>query len=359
VVDATGDADVAARAGAPIDKLPPNGYLNPMMPGVRIGGINYPKIAEYARQHPEDFRPGSGVPPGDFDGNNMASIEGLRGWFSLVEDGKRKGEFPDDLQGIGLQSNPLQIKRGIGYFLGAHLSASVKVGKRYPWNAEDVMRAEQEGRKRARMFVDFLKKRVPGFESCYLIDVSQSAAPWDSRRIIGEHVLTREDIRRGRTSDDDICLITLTWPDVPVSEYDGWMMHPLVEEMDSAWRDVLKSPRFQSVFGVPYGCLLPKNFDGILVAGPTISMTYMAHEPGPCRGMVPCMHWGQAAGTAAAMASTRGISPRQVDVQTLRETLESQGVNLRKEAIDLSEVVKSIEAGGGKISHAGHALTNK
>jgi hypothetical protein len=63
------------------------------------------------------------------------------------------------------------------------------------------------------------------------------------------------------------------------------------------------------------------------------------------------MHWGQAAGTAAAIATKQGISPRQVDITTLRKTLESQGVNLRKDAIDLSEVTKRLVAGGGKISH--------
>ena len=60
--------------------------------------------------------------------------------------------------------------------------------------------------------------------------------------------------------------------------------------MDDTWRAALNGPRFQTTFGVPYRCLIPKGFDGILVAGQTISMTYMAHEPGPCRGMIPCMH---------------------------------------------------------------------
>jgi len=61
-------------------------------------------------------------------------------------------------------------------------------------------------------------------------------------------------------------------------------VHPLVEEIDSTWRKVLRASYFQSVFGVPYKCLIPKGYDGILVSGPTISMTYMAHEPGPLPG---------------------------------------------------------------------------
>jgi hypothetical protein len=340
VVDATGDADIAARAGGPMDKLPKNDYLIAMVPAFHVGGIDYKKVAEYIREHPEDFRMAPATGDFDFDGENMASIQGIGGWTSLVKEGKESGEFPNDLlaPGLSLQINPSQIKRGTGYFLGSHLSQSFKVGIRYPWNAEDVMKVELEGRNRARKIVEFLQKRVPGFESCFLINCSDTGGAQDSRRIIGEYVLTRKDEYEGRTFDDDIALITITWPDLPVTEDWGWGMHMAVEEQQAAMSEISGVPRVQTVFGIPYRCLIPKGFDGILVAGQTISMTYMAHEPGPCRGMVPCMHWGQAAGTAAAIASKQKISPRQVDIPTLRKTLESQGVNLRKNAIDLSQV---------------------
>lgn len=215
------------------------------------------------------------MPPGEFDGENMASIQGLAGWYSLIEEGKKKGEFPEDLPSINLQINPHHIKRGMAYIVGAHPSSFKK--------------------------------------------------------------------------DDTIALITITWPDVPVTEDSGWGMHVVAEDMNESWRKPLNGPRFQSIFGVPYRSLIPKGFDGILVAGQTISMTYMAHEPGPCRGMVPIMHWGQAAGTAAAIASKDRISPRQVDIAGLRKTLESQGVNLQKDAVDLSDVMKRFEVPGSKV----------
>jgi hypothetical protein len=349
VIDATGDADIATRAGAAIDKLPKGEYLIAMIPAFRVGGINYKAVAEYARQHPEEFRPGNGVPPGDFDNENMASIQGISGWSSIINQGKKSGEFPADLPGVNLQINPGAIKNGIGYIIGSHLSSSIKDGKRYPWVAEDVTKVEREGRERARKVTEFLKKRVPGFESCFLIDCSPSVGPQDSRRIIGEYVLTRKDVREGKIFPDDIALITLPGPDLPVTEDSGWGMHLVVEEMGDTWRKAFSAPRFQTIFGIPYRCLIPKGFDGILVAGQTVSMTYMAHEPGPCRGMIPCMHWGQAAGTAAAIASLQKISPRHVDIPTLRKTLESQGVNLRKEAIDLSDVLKRYEGPGSEV----------
>lgn len=296
--------------------------------------------------------PGFGVPPSDFDGNNMASIQGMSGWSSLVKKAKEKGILPPDWQsGWGRESfnlcvSPSGVEHGVGFFDHIH------VFKRFPWNAEDVCQAELEGRWRIQEFVRFLKT-VPGFEKSFLIDTATSIGLQDSRRIIGDYVLTRRDIYNGQTFDDDICLITLTWPDVPVTEDKGWIMHPSDgSQGDKKYsRQVREKLYFQTIFGVPYRCLIPKNLNGLLVAGQTISMTYMAHEPGPCRGMVPCSHWGQAAGTAAAIAVADKVTVRDVDIHKLRRRLEDQGVNLGKDAIDLSEVNKNIENRGDRIGH--------
>ena len=353
VIDASGDADIAARAGAPMDKLPKTGNLMAMVMLFRIGGVNYQRIAQYARENPDDFFPGSGVPPGDFDGVNQASIEGIGGWISQVRAAREKGILPPDWRsGWGREGfsicgvSPYAIKNGLAYFDLIHL------WKRFPWNAEDVCESEYEGRERIRTFVNFLKT-VPGFEQSFLIDTATSIGIQDSRRIIGDYVFSREDLRQGRTFDDTISLHTLTWPDVPVTEDEGWIMHPSDSSQgDDKYKKKVKDvPFFQVIFGIPYRCLIPQKIDRLLVAGQTISMTYMAHEPGPCRGMVACMAWGQAAGTAAAIAAKQGISPRQVDILTLRKTLESQGVVLDKSTIDLTEARKMAELRGAKITH--------
>ena len=90
---------------------------------------------------------------------------------------------------------------------------------------------------------------------------------------------------------------------------------------ESYRRKIREVTYFQTVFGVPYRCLIPRNIDRLLVAGQTISMTYMAHEPGPCRGMVPCMHWGQAAGTAAAAREGVSVGTRN-EVEALYEQVQ-------------------------------------
>jgi hypothetical protein len=104
----------------------------------RVGGIDYKKIADYARQHPEDFQQGFGVPPGDFDGTNLASIQGMGGWISFVKEARKNGLLPPDFksawraEGFSIAGiNPMNIKNGIGYFDLIH------EWKLFPWIAED------------------------------------------------------------------------------------------------------------------------------------------------------------------------------------------------------------------------------
>jgi ribulose 1,5-bisphosphate synthetase/thiazole synthase len=336
VIDASGDADIAARAGVPMDKEPESGPL-PMVMLFRIGGVNYKKIAAYAREHPKDFNPGTGVPPGEFEGDNTASITGMGGWRSLVAEAKEKGELPKEFRrDFTLQTSPINVEHGI-----AHVHA-VNVLHRWSYDAEDFHEAELEGRKAVRQLVQFIKK-LPGLEDSFLIDVANTIGRRDSRRIIGEYVLTREDIYASRTFDDDIAYITHVEraAEAQNTERSGWLVHSKDGRENSLehQKEMKTASYHHTISGIPYRCLLPKGVEGLLVAGHTISMTYMAHgSGGPSRGMPACMAYGQAAGTAAAIAIKQGISVKKVDIPTLRKTLESQGVDIRQEVIDLSEV---------------------
>ena len=77
-------------------------------------------------------------------------------------------------------------------------------------------------------------------------------------------------------------------------------------------------------YGVPYRCLVPKNIDGLLVAGRCVSASSVAAAA--IRVMPPCMAMGQAAGTAAALAARSGITPRTLNAAKLAEQLKSDGV---------------------------------
>jgi hypothetical protein len=91
---------------------------------------------------------------------------------------------------------------------------------------------------------------------------------------------------------------------------------------DTAWKHVGAG----SVYGIPYRSLLPRDIEGLLVAGRCFSATHDAHAS--ARSMATCMAMGQAAGTAAAMAARDGVAPRAVPADALRARLLADGALL-------------------------------
>jgi hypothetical protein len=81
-----------------------------------------------------------------------------------------------------------------------------------------------------------------------------------------------------------------------------------------------------ATYGIPFGCLCPVDIDNLLVAGRCLSATHDAHAS--ARSMGQCMAMGEAAGTAAALATARGDDATGVDAGTLRERLAARRVIL-------------------------------
>ena len=140
VIDASGDADIAARAGVPYELFPEAGGSNqPMMLMFRMGGLNYQRIVDYAKRNPSDFIHNWGVPPLGFEEAKKGHISG---WFSFIKQAKERGELPTDfnnyfsIQGV----SPSALQHGIGYVYSVH------VIKHNAWDARDINDAEVEGR---------------------------------------------------------------------------------------------------------------------------------------------------------------------------------------------------------------------
>ena len=126
----------------------------------------------------------------------------------------------------------------------------------------------------------------------------------ESRRYVGDHVMTQNDVRAGGA-----------FPDVVA--YGGWSMddhHPAGFRHPGAPTVFHPAP---SPFGIPYRCLYSRNIANLFVAGRNISVTHAAMSS--CRVMATCALLGQAVGTAAAIASRQKISPRAVGQRHLDE----------------------------------------
>lgn len=163
--------------------------------------------------------------------------------------------------------------------------------------------AEIEGRRQARITLAYLRENMPGFSSVQLSQL----APWigvrESPRVLGEIVLTGDDVLAGREFPDAI-----SWGGGPVDLHEGHSVR-------------LVSP--QRPFAVPYRCLLPLGVDNMLVTGRAISAD--SAGMGGLRHMGGVMPVGEAAGLAAALSLAARVHPHELPVETLRGRLRETG----------------------------------
>jgi len=179
-------------------------------------------------------------------------------------------------------------------------------------NATDpelLSRAEMEGRRQALEYARFLRDRVPGYEKAELGGFGVQIGIRETRRVHGDYRLTRDDVLGAKRFDDQIGLCG-----APIEDHHGGA--------DTKWAYL---PDGQCV-GIPYRTLVPQQSENLLVAGRCFSSTHDAHAS--VRSMAQCMAMGQAAGSAAAIAVSRHLSPRDVPVPELRDRLRAIGAVL-------------------------------
>jgi hypothetical protein len=177
-------------------------------------------------------------------------------------------------------------------------------------DAWSITAAEIETRKNIYSFVDFLRHSITGFESCYLVQTACQLSPRESRRIVGEYILTADDVLSARKFSDGV--VNGVHPiDIHHRSY--------ASVSDKNYRGLPCS----AYYNIPYRCLLPKTVENLLVAGRCISCTHEAL--GSARVMATSLGMGQAAGTAAAMCLEGGCPPRAVSARALRDRLSRQG----------------------------------
>jgi hypothetical protein len=189
---------------------------------------------------------------------------------------------------------------------------STRITKVLGTDVWDISYAEWEGRRQVKQIAAFLKKYVPGFEDSYVTQTGTTIGIRESRRIIGEYVLTAEDIMGARKFDDVIARCS----------------YPIDVHNPAGKGTILRKLPTGEAYDIPLRCLIPKVVDNVLVAGRCISGDHVAHSS--YRVMPAAMATGQAAGVSAAIAGQKGITPRQVDVEDVQRELIIQGANLGK-----------------------------
>lgn len=192
---------------------------------------------------------------------------------------------------------------------GVMATNMTRVGDIDATDAEQLTRAEIEGRRQALAYARFLVERVPGYEKAALAGLSHQIGVRETRRIHGRYRLTRADVLGARAFDDAIARCG-----APIEEHHAGG--------DTRWEYLPTG----HTYDIPYRCLLPKDVEGLLVAGRCLSADHDAHAS--VRSMGQCMAMGQAAGTAAALAVRQDTMPSALSFAGLREKLISRGALL-------------------------------
>ncbi len=309
VVDATGDADLAASAGAPVVRgREKDAKMRPMTVLFRLGGVDVPRLVAYAREHPEQFH-------ADTEYQNILNLKSglvrICGFFDVMEAARARGEIDGDLNYIRFEG--VQVDRGI---------VTVNNSRVYDMdgtNGWDVSRGDIEARRQNRQLFAVIKNYLPGCENAYMLDSSMLGVR-ETRRVRGKIVLTEEDILAHRTYPDTVAKI---WR----ARAPGHDSHnPDGGEGTAADADHRTVRKHLDWFEIPYGAFMPSGVEGLLVGGRILSQTHMADNW--TRGQYCCMVTGQVAGTAGALAAASGVLPRNVDVRNLQEILTRSGVDI-------------------------------
>lgn len=295
-IDATADAYVAAAAGVATQQGDERGRVQPASLMFRLSHVDLAKTATYVRMHPDQMR--TSLKAHERTAPALTAVAGLY-----------------DLWNDALEHSEVDIPRELVSFFISPYADEVTVNMTRvtnidPLDPDDLTRAEVEARMQVMQLLDFFRKRVPGFENARLAATGTQIGVRESRRIVGEYTLTRDDVLQGRHFEDAVA--RSAYPiDIHNPSGSGTVTHRL--------------PEGES-YEIPYRCLVPATIDGLLVAGRCISTT---HEALASTRLTPTvMTLGQAAGTAAALSKETARRLREVDTQRLRSMLVENGVVL-------------------------------
>ena len=187
---------------------------------------------------------------------------------------------------------------------------TTRVVKLDPTSPEELSQAELIARKQVFEIYEFMKKHAVGLENSFLMMTAAEIGVRESRKIVGDYVLTEADCRAFRIFDDAISACNY---DIDIHNPEGTGTSHYYFPQDK-W------------YTIPYRSLIPKGADNLIVAGRCISSDHGAQASYRVMPSVTCI--GEAAGTAIALAAKAGVSVRDVSITELQKTLLSNNAFL-------------------------------
>jgi len=284
-IDCTGDGDVAVQAGAPSEVGRSDGLVQPMTLMFRVVGFQRNNFEAYVTQNPKQWR-------------------GVHGLWDLVREATEAGELKLPREDILFFATPHEEEVSVN---------STRVTRVLGTDVWDLSYAEWMSRRQMRQIAQFLRRYVPGFDESYVAQSGVQVGVRETRRVLGDYQLTADDVLAARKFGDAVARGA----------------YPIDIHNPTGTGTVLKRLPPGEAYDIPLRCLMPKDVDGLLVAGRCMSGTHEAHSS--YRVMPIVMATGQAAGVCAALAARRNALPRAIAVEDVQRELARQGASLRRE----------------------------
>jgi len=275
-IDASGDGDIAARAGAAFRMGRETDHkMQPTTLMFKVGGVDHDRAV--------------------FLGSFESTYETEQG----------------ELQALAKQHIPYPAGHILTYrttlpgVVTCNMTNALDIDGT---NAQDLTKATLTCRKQMDAIIKYLRKFVPGYENCFIISSASLIGVRETRHFNGKYTLTEQDIMEAKLFEDYVVK----------DAYFNFDVHNITGSgLDKT--GVQKHFSQEAGYSIPYGCLLPEKKENLLLCGRNISGTHIAHSN--FRAMPICVGTGEAAGTAAAIAVEQNCALTDISAAEIRSRI--------------------------------------
>ena len=288
-IDASGDGALAFAAGADIRQgRDADGLCQPMTTNMKVSGVNVEALKAEIRKNQGNFN------VKDLNSMDRSPRLSMAGFYKEFNKAKTDGLLHTEREDVLLFEtvNPGEVI--------VNTTRVVKLNPVDPW---DLSKAEQEGRRQAHELIRFFRGSCAGFENAILVSTGVQIGVRESRRVMGDYVLTGEDLLQSRYFEDTVAL----------GGYPIDIHNPTGAKTETTH---LKPGQY---YYIPLRSLTVKGFENLLVCGRCMSAT---HEAGAAIRVTPiAMGVGQAAGAAAGLVAIRHVPVRKLEIIQIHDAL--------------------------------------
>ncbi|MGB0845598.1 MAG: FAD-dependent oxidoreductase [Thiolinea sp.] len=296
VIDATGDADVAARAGAST-YMTPKEHMMAASVMFHVAGVDKTRFMDGVKANPQTYKDWGGGGEWNIETSasgkedNMFSPFLHKPFAQAIEDGL----IPPNLNTIAGTWGAVHDTGELTYMNLIHLAGCDGT------DPDSMTTFEMEGRRQSMLAIEALRRYTPGCEGIRLRNFGMTIGIRDTRKVNCHYNMTANDVREQGRFEDSIGI----FPEF----IDGY--------------GILILPTTGRYFQLPYRNLLPQGIDNLLVSGRATGGDRDSHAA--TRNMACCAVLGQGAGIAAALSVKSGKALSAVPVGEIQRELERQG----------------------------------